>query len=92
MNAVILTQNQFDLLQKQIEELKDTIQIKLNENGERIYDNEDFIERMHISKRTAQSWRDEGKISFSQVGNKIYYTQRDVDAFINKFKNKAFKR
>jgi DNA-binding transcriptional regulator PaaX len=31
-----------------------------------------------ISKRTAQTWRDEGKISFSQ-GNKIYYKLSDVE-------------
>ena len=47
---------------------------------------------MHISKRTAQTWRDEGKISFSQIGNKIYYRMSDVQTLLNKNYNKAFKK
>ena len=55
-------------------------------------DNEEFIQLMGISKRTAQGWRDEGKISFSQVGNKIYYKQSDVDKLLAEHYNKSFKR
>ena len=46
---------------------------------------------MHISKRTAQTWRDEGKISFSQIGSKIYYKMKDVEVLLDKNYNKAFK-
>ncbi|MCL9806823.1 helix-turn-helix domain-containing protein [Flavobacterium amniphilum] len=54
-------------------------------------DNEEFIQFMGISKRTAQCWRDEGKISFSQVGNKIYYKMSDVDKLLAEHYNKSFK-
>ena len=47
---------------------------------------------MKISKRTAQTWRDEGKISFSQVGNKIYYKLNDVEELLKKHYIKAFKK
>ena len=40
--------------------------------------NEEFMELMGISKRTAQCWRDEGIIAFSQVGSKIYYSMTDI--------------
>jgi hypothetical protein len=33
---------------------------------------------MHISKRTAQTWRDERRIPFTQIGAKIYYKLSDV--------------
>lgn len=46
---------------------------------------------MKISKRTAQTWRDEGKISFSQVGNKIYYKLSDVEKLLQEHYNKSFK-
>jgi len=46
---------------------------------------------LKISKRTAQTWRDEGKISFSQVGNKIYYKLSDVEKLMQENYNKAFK-
>jgi hypothetical protein len=45
---------------------------------------------MKIASRTAQRWRDEGKISFSQVGAKIYYTQADIEMFLKKHYNNAF--
>jgi hypothetical protein len=37
---------------------------------------------MGISKRTAQTWRDEKRISFSQVGAKIYYRREDVEQLL----------
>ena len=54
----------------------DTIQSQISIKGdtkkETFLDNQEFLLLIKISKRTAQTWRDEGKISFSQVGNKIY--------------------
>jgi hypothetical protein len=47
---------------------------------------------MKISKRTAQTWRDEGKISFSQVGSKIYYKLSDVEKLLQTHYNKSFSK
>ena len=41
-------------------------------------DNQDFLMLMNVSKRTAQQWRTDGVIAFSQVGAKIYYRMSDV--------------
>lgn len=46
-------------------------------------DNEEFIKIMRISRRTAQLWRDNGTIGFSQLGNKIYYKITDIQNLIN---------
>lgn len=42
------------------------------------FDNQEFMQVMNISKRTAQQWRDCKIIGFSQVGNKIYYRLKDI--------------
>lgn len=42
------------------------------------FDNSEFMQLMNISKRTAQQWRDNKIIGFSQVGNKIYYKLKDI--------------
>jgi uncharacterized membrane protein len=47
---------------------------------------------MNISKRTAQTWRDEGIISFSQVGRKIYYRMSDVQRLLDSNYNQAIKK
>ena len=52
--------------------------------------NEEFMKLMGISKRTAQTWRDDGIISFSQVGGKIYYSQADIQKILKKHRHEAF--
>ena len=91
MEAIIITKDQFcDLMSK-----LDTIQSQLNSKNdpkkETFLDNQEFLLLMKISKRTAQTWRDEGKISFSQVGSKIYYKLSDVEKLLQEHYNKSFK-
>lgn len=90
MNAIILSAEQFSAIQDQLVKLEKSIHVNLNNVGKVIYENDEFIEKMKISKRTSQSWRDKGLISFTQVGSKIYFTQDDVDAFLLKYKNYSF--
>ena len=52
--------------------------------SDRWLDNQDILLLLKISKRTLQTYRDERKIPFSQVGNKIYYKASDVEKFLKK--------
>jgi hypothetical protein len=54
-----------------------------------ILDNTDFINLFKISHKTAQLWRDERTISFSQIGNKIYYRMSDIQKFLDKYYKQA---
>ena len=83
MEAVILTKEQFTELKGSLDEIKNKIENQNKKPNEVFIDNQEFLIMMKISKRTAQTWRDEGKISFSQVGNKIYYKLSDVEALLN---------
>jgi hypothetical protein len=47
------------------------------------FDNQEFMQLMNISKRTAQEWRNKDVIKFSQVGNKIYYRLSDIKKLLN---------
>ena len=55
-------------------------------------DNQQVCELLKISVRTLQTYRDEGVLTFSQIGSKIYYRASDIEAHLNKHLNKAFKR
>lgn len=80
----LLQLNQFlQDVEKMMEKLKEARNLK---NTDRIYTNDEFVKMMGISKRTAQTWRDEGKIAFSQIGGKIYYSQSDIDTMLNENK------
>lgn len=41
-------------------------------------DNYDVMEMLHISRRTLQTLRSNGKVRFSKIGRKIYYRRQDI--------------
>jgi phage pi2 protein 07 len=92
MEAVILTKDQYQELVVRMDEIKSALTEKQKEPKDVFLDNQDFLQLMNISKRTAQSWRDEGIISFSQVGSKIYYRMSDVQKLLDSNYNQAFKK
>ncbi|MBU3822511.1 helix-turn-helix domain-containing protein [Flavobacteriaceae bacterium XHP0103] len=92
MEAIILSKNQYNELLKKIDEVKTSLDEKQKNPKDVFVDNQEFLQLMNISKRTAQTWRDEGVVSFSQIGSKIYYRMSDVEKLLEKNYNKAFKK
>ena len=91
MEAIIFTKEQFTELITKLDVIQSQLTLKADPKKETFLDNQEFLLLMKISKRTAQTWRDEGKISFSQVGSKIYYKLSDVEKLLQEHYNKAFK-
>lgn len=56
-----------------------------------LYDNESLSKLLKVSTRTLQKYRDEGRISFTQVKDVIIYTQNDVDEFLENNKVRAYR-
>lgn len=52
-----------------------------------IIDNAEFIRLFQITGKTAQNWRDEGIIEYSQVKGKIYYTLQDIEKLLKNGRN-----
>jgi 3-methyladenine DNA glycosylase Tag len=90
MEAIILTKEQFQELNSKLEGLTKQLETQTQNPSERFVDNQEFMKLMNISKRTSQVWRDEGKITFSQIGLKIYYKLSDIEAFLNQHSRKSF--
>ena len=88
--AVIMSASQFDSLNERLSLLEQHLKEMSGFNFNLIIDNDEFIKQMGISKTTAQSWRDKGLISYSQIGHKIYYTLDDVEQAIKNHHVKAF--
>ena len=47
---------------------------------------------LKVSKRTLQSYRDEGILSFSQIGGKIYFSASAIEEHLKNHMRKAFKK
>ncbi|MCD1119126.1 helix-turn-helix domain-containing protein [Chryseobacterium turcicum] len=90
MEAIILSKEQFNQLIAKIDDIQDRLMNSNPRRTETYLNNKQFLEMLDVSLRTAQTWRDEGKISFSQVRNKIYYKLSDVEKFIQDYRNAAF--
>lgn len=83
MKAIILTNTHFEQLTAKLDDLKESINKQAsNTDVMLVVDNAEFMKRMSISKRTAQNWRDTGKIAFSQIGSKIYYKLSDIESLL----------
>ncbi|MBN2764919.1 MAG: helix-turn-helix domain-containing protein [Paludibacteraceae bacterium] len=52
-------------------------------------DNPKFMQLMGISAKTAQSWRDNGVVSYSQIGSKIYYRLSDIRRLLDRYHVKS---
>ena len=47
-------------------------------NGEKYLTNTDVCKFLHLSQRTLQDYRDNGKIGYIQISGKILYKESDV--------------
>lgn len=53
-------------------------------------DIQETCQLLKISKRTLQSYRDNGILPFSQIGGKIYFRAADIEDHLRKHYIKAF--
>lgn len=90
MEAIILSTQQYKELVNRLDDLNKQLEEKQKKPQDTFLDNQEFLQLMNISKRTAQTWRDEGVISFSQIGSKIYYRMSDVQKLLDNNYRKAF--
>ena len=51
-------------------------------NGERFLSDRELSERLKISRRTLQEYRNEGKLPYIQLGGKVLYKERDIERML----------
>lgn len=66
---------------------------KTNTQGlESWLDNQDVCLRLNISLRTLQTFRDTGKLPYSQINHKMYYKTEDVESLLLYVQNNRLKK
>ena len=50
---------------------------------QRWLDNQEVCEILNISKRTLQTYRDNGALAHTQIGHKMYYRPEDVQRIVS---------
>lgn len=51
-------------------------------NGERFMTDKQVSERLHVSRRTLQDYRNEGKIAYFMLGGKCLYKESDIQTLL----------
>lgn len=51
-------------------------------NGESFYTDKELSEKLKISRRSLQDYRNEGRIPYIQLGGKILYRSSDIDKLL----------
>ncbi len=94
MDIIPIEASTFEAWKKKFEEFisrMDAICAPYRKNKGKWLDNSDVCRMLNVSARTMQTYRDTGKLPYSQINNKIYYKASDVDEFIKDRKNKQNK-
>jgi len=84
------TKSEMEQVKELLSQLTENLSEKFQKPENVIFDNADVLDILKVSRRTLQQWRTDGVIGFSQVGSKLYYTQKDISDFIARHYNKAF--
>ncbi len=82
---------QYESIQRKLDLIEANLTFNKQFPNDLFLDNPKFMELMGISQKTAQSWRDKGIISYSQVGNKIYYRICDIKNLLDTNYREAIK-
>jgi len=88
MNVITIESDAFKQIIDKLQSLEEKfVQMKMEAETpltERWLDNQDVMLLLKVSKRTLQTYRDENKVPYSQIGHKIYYKASDIEKFLKK--------
>lgn len=86
MNIINIDENTFNEILSRFQDFKNKVTALCNKHKSKgmndWLDNQDVCLLLNISPRTLQSYRDMGKIGFSQINHKIYYKVSDIEKLL----------
>lgn len=91
MGQIIFSEEAYQEILQRLTRMEAMLKLKQSDPEDVFVDNQEFLQIMNISKRSAQTWRDQKLIAFSQIGNKIYYRMGDIMKLLQKNRTEAKK-
>ena len=92
MEIVIIESHTWEMMMARFETFAERVEQLCRCNGDKAMqkwlDNQEVCGILNISKRTLQTYRDNGTLAHTQIGHKMYYRPVDVELLINKLKTK----
>ena len=90
MEIVAIEKRTFEQMMQRFDDFAKQVKVLCGNNrkADNWLDNKQVCELLKISLRTLQTYRDTGKLPFSQIGRKCYYKATDIQQFINQASTK----
>ncbi len=89
--ALLISEDSFKILIDKLENLERKVDTLNKEaNPKQWLTVEETCNYLNVSKRTLQSYRDNGILPFSQIGGKIYFEVSDLKTYLQKHYKPAF--
>lgn len=82
MKIELVTRDDFLSIQTKLDELNALLKKQNSLGSSNIYTTQQIAEKLSVSSKTIQTWREERLIEFSQISNKIFYTEQSVIEFL----------
>lgn len=87
-----MEKNRFEEILSRIKKIEEILSRLIKSEKEEFIDNQDFLQLMKITARTAQKWRDTGVIGYSLICGKVYYKKEEITLLLrNSYKKKHIK-
>ena len=85
MDIVAIESKTFEQMKGRFEDFSRQIKNLCGENQdkEKWLENDDVCQLLQISKRTLQSYRNNGTLPYSQIGRNCYYRVSDIEILIS---------
>ena len=89
--ALLISEESFNVLIEKLEKLEQKVDtINKEANAKQWLTIEETCNYLNVSKRTLQSYRDNGILPFSQIGGKIYFEVNDLKVYFKAHYKPAF--
>jgi hypothetical protein len=85
MEIIVIEKKTFEQMMQAFESFANQVKNMCgnNQRNKNWLDNDAVCNLLQISKRSLQSYRDNGTLSFTQIGHKCFYKKTDIEQFIN---------
>lgn len=92
MEIIAIEKKTLDTIEEKFEQFINQIDKLCLRHNKKIsvwMDNADVCRTLNISKRTLQTYRDNGTIPYTQINHKMFYKPKDVEIVLERLRNQA---
>jgi hypothetical protein len=89
MKVELLTKTDLEKIETRLDQMMQLV-LSAETGTRKIYCTQELAEKLNVSTKTIQNWREKRLIEYSQIHNKIYYTDKSLAEFLANHSIKRF--